>query len=282
MGMGEKFRRCVEIYRHKGLKSLLLSIDRYLSVRVLKTFPIFFVLISAFHPKRPMMIFYPTTNGWKIWEKGEGVFYVSSYNQVYRGSAAWRDWKLDRYSYNGFVEPEVGDTIVDIGAFRGEFTLAVAPIAERVVSFEPDPQNLGFLVNNVNKFNNIGVSSIGLWKENKIMSFNMGGDSTDSSILDIDSNQTKSQIHIQARRVNQAFDEIGMESVDFVKLDAEGAEPEVVTGIPDSNIDKIAVDCTSERYGESTTEEVQDILLNNGFEVRVSENNVVFGRYQNQ
>ncbi len=47
----------------------------------------------------------------------------------------------DKYQHPAFVVVEEGDSVVDIGAFIGEFSLSVASDASDVLAIEPDPVN---------------------------------------------------------------------------------------------------------------------------------------------
>jgi len=71
--------------------------------------------------------------------------------------------------------------------------------------------------------------------------------------------------------------EIDISQIDFLKIDAEGAEPEVLKGSNKLRISKLAIDAGNERNGESTVEEVSNILKNRGYEIKV-DNGVVFAR----
>lgn len=63
--------------------------------------------------------------------------------------------------------------------------------------------------------------------------------------------------------------ELGVEKIDFLKIDAEGAEPEVLEGTPLCRVKKVAVDCSPERFGKTTVFEVLKILLSAGFKCQV-------------
>lgn len=83
---------------------------------------------------------------------------------------------------------------------------------------------------------------------------------------------------VKAVRLDNLIHNLGLNRIDFLKIDAEGAEPEVLEGAKDflNNIRKIAVDCTPERFGKTTSSKVNDILSSQGFQTRVR-NDKVYG-----
>jgi hypothetical protein len=67
--------------------------------------------------------------------------------------------------------------------------------------------------------------------------------------------------------------------ISFLKIDAEGAEPEVLSGIGEVSVDKVGVDCSAERDGCSPEEKIEKILLENEYEVKSPpDTHIVFGR----
>lgn len=73
--------------------------------------------------------------------------------------------------------------------------------------------------------------------------------------------------------------DLGIEEIDFLKMDAraEGAEPEALRGIRDvRRIRKATIDCTAERFGETTVSEVKNIFESAEFKVHVGPNDIVY------
>jgi hypothetical protein len=74
---------------------------------------------------------------------------------------------------------------------------------------------------------------------------------------------------------------LGIGEVAFVKADAEGAEPEVLTGATETlgRTRYIAIDCGPERKGERTFDACSAILAGLGFSTRAidSAGNMLFG-----
>jgi FkbM family methyltransferase len=103
-------------------------------------------------------------------------------------------------------------------------------------------------------------------------------DPTDNSTLDVDSESkdTGDRIYVPSITVKQLMTQLDLTSIDFLKVEAEGAEPEILSEIEDISVKKIAVDASPERYGESTVDEVQSILKSAGYNVHV-DGDIIFG-----
>jgi len=70
------------------------------------------------------------------------------------------------------------------------------------------------------------------------------------------------------------------DSIDFLKLDAGGAEPEVIRGFGEIRPTMVAIDAGPERKQKSTRDTVQRLLESMEYETRV-EYNIVFVRQIN-
>ena len=187
------------------------------------------------------------------------------------------DIKRQRYSYPGFVAPEEGDVIVDVGAFVGEFTLTAAEIGSRVVAVEPDPRNVECLQRNVQRFENVAIVEAAVSDTSGTETFQLGTDPTENSLLSPDDERSSRATSVSVRSLEDICSEQGIETVDFLKVDAEGAEPEVVDGLGSLRVRKIAIDSGPEREGATTTAAVEERLRDRGFETRENES-VVFGK----
>lgn len=222
--------------------------------------------------KRPVIII-PRRDYWIVKGKAQAVFYpldASGYPRIH---------PLNVYNYRGFVEVEKGDIVCDIGAHIGEFALLISNLASKIICFEPDPQNIRFFKRNTAHLKNLTLIKNPLWNENTIVEFILGDQTDDSSIINIDSERERGRLRLQANRLDSLFSKFNIEKIDFLKLDAEGAEPEVLEGAEGifSKIMKIAVDCSPERDGQSTTDAVLKILKRAGFKI-ILRNNRVYGR----
>lgn len=130
------------------------------------------------------------------------------------------------------VKPRTGDVALDVGAHIGSYALRYSRLVGkqgRVISFEPDPRNRRILRWNLelNEARNVQVRSEAL------------GDFTGSGRLKISSFPGQHSFVHASNNIHQVgevtssvvrLDDVGLDRVDFVKIDVEGYEMNVLRG----------------------------------------------------
>lgn len=168
-----------------------------------------------------------------------------------------------------------GDIVADVGANIGEFSLSVCDLAKVVYAFEPEPLAHTCLERNVHGKN---ITAIRKAASNKsgALTFYVAPKTADSSV--IEPLVPYECVSVEAVSLDSFFHERGL-NVSFLKIEAEGYEPEVLMGASQllaTSVNKVAVDAGPERRGENTVKWVSSILEKNNFLVFVR-NNMVFG-----
>ena len=146
----------------------------------------------------------------------------------------------DEYRLNGFADGGF-DTIVDVGANIGLFSIRAAPLARRIVAYEPLPDHFKILRQNLSdpRFRHVtpvqkalsGKSGpADLW-----VSPNPGG----HSLLPVAAKGTSS-VRVDAVTFRDVFAEHAIERCDLLKLDCEGAEYESLAAMPSELWPRIA------------------------------------------
>lgn len=145
-------------------------------------------------------------------------------------------------SNNGIFEPQemelvkqqinLGDTVLDIGANIGYYTLIFAKLVGehgKVFAFEPDPNNFALLKKNIeiNGYSNVVLVPKGVSNENKraklyLCEQNKGMHRVYNSVFCNDS------IDIDLVRLDDYFPH---EKINFIKIDIEGAEYHAIQGM---------------------------------------------------
>ena len=120
--------------------------------------------------------------------------------------------------------------IIDCGANIGLsviFLKQLCPSA-RILAFEPDPSNHSLLEKNVRSFNlgNVDVQEAAIWKENTTLHFSSAGSMGSS----IETQASDQGVQVKAVRLKDLLNE----PVDFLKIDIEGAEYQVMRDAADS------------------------------------------------
>jgi FkbM family methyltransferase len=157
------------------------------------------------------------------------------------------------------VVVERGDRVVDSGAFLGAFALGVRQLAGEIVCFEPDPRSYGALSATVDDDETIHARQQAAWhSDDEPVLLTLGTDASETTALELDMGHVIGAVDAEPI----VLDDIEAE---FAKIEAEGAEPEVLEGLSTPSIPKLAVNCDPERGGETPRGRVVDRLEKIGY-----------------
>jgi FkbM family methyltransferase len=190
----------------------------------------------------------------------------------------FRERLESKYTLDGFAEIEPGDVVIDCGAHVGGFSLAASDRARRVFAIEPDPRLQRTLSLTLDDLSAVSIYEIALSDDEGSIEFRLSDNPSENSMIDIDSGIEADRVTVTTTTLDSFLRTTNQDDIDFLKIDAEGAEPEVLRGLGDRRPRIIAVDTGPERRGERTTSSVLEILETAGYETRV-QNDIVFGRY---
>lgn len=129
--------------------------------------------------------------------------------------------------------PEKGRTFIDVGANVGEYTLKLAPRFDRVIAFEPNSQAHDVLKEEIEKnhIGNVVLYRLALSKRGGFQAFNIFENSVHTSrVMDSETNINAGQTIARVAFPTAKLDSFSYRSVDFIKIDVEGMEDEVVKG----------------------------------------------------
>jgi FkbM family methyltransferase len=134
---------------------------------------------------------------------------------------------------NKFLEP--GETFVDAGANCGLFTVAAARITGpggRVLSFEPGPTVLPMLERNIrqNDLANVAVHRCGLGAEAGKVRLYQPPHGASSATLGCAPGSDTPYVEIEIDTLDAVLARGGIEKVDTIKMDVEGAEELILRG----------------------------------------------------
>jgi FkbM family methyltransferase len=135
-----------------------------------------------------------------------------------------------------------------------------------ITAFEPDSSVFKVLENNVRNFElkNITLVQKALWKEDRVLEF-MAEGADGGRVVEIE--KSRSIIKVDATRLRPYLEE----HVDFLKLDIEGAETEVIEDCQDllGNVDNLFVEYHSFVNQPQTLDRLVGILANAGFRLHI-------------
>jgi FkbM family methyltransferase len=137
--------------------------------------------------------------------------------------------------------PKGGDIVVDVGAHMGRYTIIASKRVGqngKVIAIEPHPSNFGVLERNIklNGLTNVIPLNYALYsKETKIKLYLPGGESGYSLFNTITLNRAKTEekfVEVDAHTLDNLLQQNGIkqEEVNWIKIDVEGAEFEVLKG----------------------------------------------------
>lgn len=166
---------------------------------------------------------------------------------------------------NHKVIPKKGDIVFEAGVQNGIDTATFGKFADSVVGFEPSPRNYCKAKRNLKYFENIDIINEGLWKEKDEIEIRYGKKPRDDGFLRPDEDSGESVGNVPVNTIESYSKELGIESIDFLKIEAEGAEPEIIEGMGDLRPRNIVVNAAEERDGQPTGAKVMKLLQPMGY-----------------
>ncbi|MEM9276109.1 MAG: FkbM family methyltransferase [Cyanobacteria bacterium P01_F01_bin.143] len=126
------------------------------------------------------------------------------------------------------------DLVMDIGANIGCTSILFGELADQVISFEPSPTTFNLLQKNIQQsgLENITLHNYALGSSNITSQITYSPANRSGGFI---SNKTRiSTGHvtekIEARRLDDIIDNLEIQKIDFIKIDVEGFEKEVIEG----------------------------------------------------
>lgn len=128
-------------------------------------------------------------------------------------------------------EIKEGSAVIDIGANMGYYTLLFAKLVGKkgkVYSFEPEPNNFALLKKNIsiNNYHNVNIQQKAVSNTNKKINLYLSKKSTGQHTI-APSRFCDKKIQVKSIRLDDDINE----KIDFVKIDVEGAEYHVLSGM---------------------------------------------------
>ena len=127
-----------------------------------------------------------------------------------------------------------GMTFVDVGGNKGDFSLIAARATgdnARILCLEPEPGNIEWIGKSVakNKYTSIEVIQAALAEKDGEETLFLGAKSGWHTLIE-DPSLVVGELKVTTRTLDGLLAERGIESVDIIKIDVEGAEDRVVAG----------------------------------------------------
>ena len=128
---------------------------------------------------------------------------------------------------------EKGDIFLDVGAHIGKYALQVAKIVGEkglVIAIEPMPENYDALLQNIwlNKLENIIPLNIAAWNTESDLKLFIGDKNGRNSLKN---NRGLGYVEVKTKVLDKVLKKLNVNQVDWIKIDVEGAEYEVLQGL---------------------------------------------------
>lgn len=172
--------------------------------------------------------------------------------------------------------PRVGDFVVDAGAFPGNFAIVLSRLVGTyglVIAIEPDEEFYHQLVSRFNKLalKNIVLLNVALWNSDGRQRLVTRGNEGSSLFSQSDNNKF-SNTYIQTKRIDTIISELGISKVDYLKMDIEGAEIEVLEGAHGLLLRQnlhLAIACYHIRHGQPTSQIISKKLKELNYQIKI-------------
>ena len=181
-------------------------------------------------------------------------------NRYCNGRTARIDQVANRYGLH-MIDFSPGDLALDVGANYGDVSDYLLGKGLNVVAMEPNPSEAELLKVN---FTNLLVLQCAASNRRGEGAFFLGERGGDSSLLRHPN--TTSEIKVREERIDELFADM---DIKLIKIDAEGFEPEVLSGCKGimSRVEYFAIESGPERglHQETTVDEVRNFLSEHAF-----------------
>ena len=163
-------------------------------------------------------------------------------------------WLLEEYKHGkNFLKDS--DIIIDVGAHVGLFSTYASQFCKKgkIFCFEPIKENYQLLLENVknNNLDNLYCFNQAVYNNEKIKIF-LDEDNAAHSLFGIGSEF----VEIQSTSIKKIMDENRIEECNFLKLDCEGSEYEIISSVSDENLKKIKKISLEYHFSDSKPEKL--------------------------
>ncbi len=187
--------------------------------------------------------------------------------------------------YTREFDVEQGDIVFDVGSQRGMFSIYASRNAAVVYAFEPMPDTYVMLTKNLkqNRIKNVQPMKLALSSKKGVMKLHLHATHTGSHTLYNHYGKGKT-VNVKTETLQNFMDKHRVDHIDFLKMDCEGAEVDILFNLPVAKlkkIRKIAMEYHDNITGVPHTKIVQ-FLRKNGFTVVLHEENTVMTAQQDK
>jgi len=152
--------------------------------------------------------------------------------------------------------PKANDIVIDVGAHLGEYSLAVAKNAETIIAVEANPDTFQILQKNIslNKISNIVPINQAIYDSTGYQNLQIFGDKSGMSSMVMNYEDKSDSIKVKTETLDRLVDNLKLKKVDWIKIDVEGAEYNVLKGAKQTiSLNKERIKLIIELHGEKNS-----------------------------
>ena len=147
-------------------------------------------------------------------------------------------WLIGEYKRKKF-EINDDDVIIDVGGHIGLFSLYASQFCKNgsIFTFEPMVENFDLLSENIklNNLDNIKIFNLAVSNSNSSVKLYLNQDDAGHSMF----SKSSKSVTVNSISLQQIFDNNNIDYCDFLKLDCEGSEYEIIKNLPTPYFKKI-------------------------------------------
>lgn len=187
-------------------------------------------------------------SSWKLKQLISGnEYYFPDLEHHYRFSRSEQKKLLNKYNVGDELSIEEDDIVIEVGPFVGTFTIAARNHGAKIIALEPSPESAACLKQTFQYDNQVIVHNVAAYKENTEIELQFGKDRSEDGVFTPDDGGIGDSVTVQAKTIETVMQEHDIDQLDFLKIEAEGAEPEVLEGTEGISIQKVTINATGER-----------------------------------
>ena len=180
--------------------------------------------------------------------------------------------------YLACYSPKAGDIVIDIGAWRGNFSIVLSRMVGPqglVIAIEPQEITCDKLIKRLKNLciRNVKVLNCACYSSDTTKYF-LVGNQADFSIIwqeELKNKDLKDVETITLKKLDTIINELKLEKVDYIKMDIEGAEVDALlgaSGVIDFHKPRFAIASYHYVDGKRTNYQVEQILRDYGYEAK--------------
>ena len=180
-------------------------------------------------------------------------------------------WLIEEYKSKNF-EIKDTDLVIDVGGHIGLFSLYAAQFCKNgaIYSFEPIKENYQLLSDNVNSNNlkQIKTFNLAVSTSNSTVKLYLNDDEAGHSMF----SKSSKTVTVNSISLQRIFDDNNIENCNFLKLDCEGTEYEILENLPTSYFDKIEKIVIEYHMADSHPElldQLKKLLISQNYNIKI-------------